>query len=74
MWLFEKQVGIRRPHLTFRAPAGYYEMYPPDKVAMPRQVVQKRLYCITGSYSVFHRFELCFRHVSEELTLPVLVL
>lgn len=31
-------VGIRRPHLTFRAPAGYYDMYPSSKVAMPKQL------------------------------------
>jgi arylsulfatase A-like enzyme len=31
-------VGIRRPHLTFRAPAGYYEMYNPEQVALPTQL------------------------------------
>ena len=31
-------VGIRRPHLTWRAPAGYYDLYPPATVAMPTQL------------------------------------
>lgn len=32
-------VGIRRPHLTWRAPPGYQEMFHADDVALPTQLV-----------------------------------
>ena len=34
---FFMAVGIRRPHLTWRAPSAYYDLYPPGDVALPTQ-------------------------------------
>lgn len=35
-------VGIRRPHLTWRSPPGYQEMFPKDDIALPAQLTLDR--------------------------------
>jgi hypothetical protein len=40
--LHNNTIGIKRPHLNWRAPEGYVDLYPFETVAAPKQLTLDR--------------------------------